>query len=280
MIEKLSWIPFTINNKYLYDRKLLINVHFKDVNFKMKIIEDKDIHSLSRNLQAYKIREPTNTLHFSKWINENDILLDVGANLGYFTILGKKAKKIIAIEPLKKCIPILKENLELNDVRNVEILNIALSKDGEEIYFKEAEALNLSRPSKEEGSYKVNSKTLKSFTEEYNINAIKCDMEGYEYEVFGNSEIPQKIDKIMMELHSGLIGEENTLKLIRNMYKNGFYAESFFEDVPLRMYPFIRIKPIFNFFSWKEKNLTLSQLEHLMNCGRRSVKYVYWRKKK
>ncbi len=278
--ETISWIPFEIKNRIFYSSNNLINVHFKDVNFFMEIIPDKDIHSLSRNLQAYKIREPMNTVHFKNWIKKEDILLDVGANLGYFTILGKKAKKIIAIEPLKRCIPILKKNLERNNIKNVEILNIALSKNGGNLYFEESKALNLSKPTKEKSSMIVNSKPLDYFTNKFNINAIKCDMEGYEYEVFGNGKIPEGINKIMMELHTGIIGEKKTLELIKNMYKNGFHIETFFEDIPLRMYPFIRFKHIYNFFFWKKYNLKLDETKHyLFDMGRRSVKYVYWRKK-
>jgi len=40
-------------------------------------------------------------------LKKEDVLLDVGSHFGFFSVLGKKAKKIIAIEPIKECFYLL-----------------------------------------------------------------------------------------------------------------------------------------------------------------------------
>jgi len=54
------------------------------------------------------------------------LILDIGANYGFISSISSHKMpqaKIIAIEPSKKLIPYIKDNFELNGVKNFEILN-------------------------------------------------------------------------------------------------------------------------------------------------------------
>lgn len=54
------------------------------------------------------------------------IILDIGANYGFISSISAQRMpnaKVIAIEPSKKMIPYLRENLELNNVQDFEIIN-------------------------------------------------------------------------------------------------------------------------------------------------------------
>lgn len=279
IIRKISWMPYIIRNKYFYNRSELVRVKPKGNNFSfpLRIIRDKDFRSLSRNLQAYKIREPRNVDEFIRFVDKDDIVLDAGANIGFFTILSKKAKRIIAIEPVKRCIPILKENLEKNNMKNVEIFNIALG-EGNPLLIKERDSVNLSKIVDKKGKNvtKVESKKLEYFVKKYNVNFVKIDIEGFEYEIFGKKNIPKGINKIVLEFHIGLIGKEKSVKLIKNLYREGFYVNRLIEDLPLRLYPFMGF--LWKIMTYVKKDLKEEEVIEEIMKGR-SVKYLYLRRK-
>jgi FkbM family methyltransferase len=281
LIEEISWIPYILRNQYLCrrDKIVLVDNHnwFSRIRFPFEVINDKDFHSLSRNLQVYKFREPRNANEFKKFVEGDDIVLDVGANIGFFTILAKNAKRIIAIEPVRRCIPILKRNLIMNRVNNVEVLNIALGNGGK-VYIKEDGAVNLSRVvnKKTYGSKLIDSMTLGEFSKKYKMNLVKIDAEGYEYEVFGKDKIPKSVNKIMMEFHTGLMGKDKSIQLINNLYKNGFYVEKLIEDLPLRLYPFMRI--LTRVMGYVKEDLTRKETIEEVFKGR-ALKYLYLRRR-
>lgn len=65
-------------------------------------------------------------------LSKNSIMVDIGANEGYFTVLmAKVCKKVIAIEPASKNVSILKNNVSINNLKNVVIHQVAAgSKNG------------------------------------------------------------------------------------------------------------------------------------------------------
>jgi len=65
-------------------------------------------------------------------INANATIVDIGANIGCFSLLAARtASRVIACEPHPKNLDLLKKNIVLNNVQNVEIVAHAISgKDG------------------------------------------------------------------------------------------------------------------------------------------------------
>ena len=62
-------------------------------------------------------------------IKEKDVIVDIGAHVGYFTIYAaKKAKrgKVISFEPSKESFKVLKNNLKINNIQNVNVENIGV----------------------------------------------------------------------------------------------------------------------------------------------------------
>jgi len=129
-------------------------------------------------------------------IKKGDTVIDVGANIGFFTLFFRSLVgdngKIIAFEPEKKNFEILKKNIQVNNLRNIEIHNLALGSEnknlrmilsenvGEHRIFNEKDPLNLNSNEKTEFS-DVKVVKLDDFVK--TANFVKFDAEGYEVEI-------------------------------------------------------------------------------------------------
>ncbi len=138
-------------------------------------------------------------------INENSIVVDVGAHVGAYTIRAcKKAKLVVSIEPFDGAIEALKQNLKINKCNNVIIVQKAIAdKRGygrlKVILGQEAMA-SLS----ENGNIVVETDTLDNIIQNQYINHIdflKIDIEGAEKIAIKGMKHTLKITKnIMIEV--------------------------------------------------------------------------------
>lgn len=99
-----------------------------DTLFGSKILVNaRDI--VGRYIYYFGMWEPNLTSWISERLREGDIFVDVGANLGYYSLLASKLVgkdgKVIAIEPLPEIFAMLARNLELNEAQNVRAANVA-----------------------------------------------------------------------------------------------------------------------------------------------------------
>jgi FkbM family methyltransferase len=64
------------------------------------------------------------------YVSEDDVVIDVGANMGVFSIfsvVNRKASRVYAFEPIKSTFDILISNCKLNDIQqNVDVINMGL----------------------------------------------------------------------------------------------------------------------------------------------------------
>ena len=88
-------------------------------------VRDKD-PSMRKTFQAYalnRIHEESTTELFKKVVKGEDVVVDLGANIGYFTLLAAKLVdtngKVYSFEPEPRNFSFLKKNIELNDYRQV-----------------------------------------------------------------------------------------------------------------------------------------------------------------
>ena len=164
--------------------------------FKMRIkSKEGGIHADLRKMKtgSTKEREPELLNTIKDEVKPGFSAIDLGANIGYITLLlsdlvGKKGK-VLAIEPEPENFEILKYNLELNKIKNVEPINLAISESDGSICFHIGKSSNLSSilPSKNSTSKKVDVKcsTLTSLLKNRSYpNIIKMDVEGAEVEIF------------------------------------------------------------------------------------------------
>lgn len=146
-------------------------------------------------------------------ISENDVVWDVGANIGYFT--QKFAEKvgengrIIAFEPAQSSYLTLVENC--SKYKNVHCNNLALSNKSGSFYFKESSIDN--DPTNclvDEGTLNAEKVDVASGDELVinnkipTPNVIKIDVEGYELEVIEGIKkmlLNPILKKIFIEIH-------------------------------------------------------------------------------
>lgn len=122
----------------------------------------------------------------------NTIFLDIGANIGaYSVLLMDKVKSVYAFEAHPLTADYCQMNFLLNGVNGAQVIPMAVSEDLEPKYFtdyRNADPINRQVYSKEEG-ISVPAITLdefakaKKFTSQDNF-ILKIDVEGFEHEVF------------------------------------------------------------------------------------------------
>jgi len=242
--------------------------------------EEKD-EGLSNELQEAGMRAPYNSKYTYKSVDESDTVLDIGANLGYFTVLCKNAKKIVSIEPLPNAIPILKKNIKVNKLSDKsKVVNAAVGKNKGHLYLETNKKLNLSKivDKKNPQSSKIKSESLKDLIGKYNANFIRMDVEGYEYELLFEN-IPKKINKIAMEFHTDLLGKERKEKLLKYFEEEGFKVKYFISDIPTKLNKYnnflIKTK-LDRFFVTIKKDVPFKKLPKLIeNRGNKVIMRIY-----
>ena len=121
--------PSIIRRYLMLIGKYHINIKINNFIFEIDIRE-----SIER--KTYFIREyekkRIDKLHlFSKKIN-SEILIDIGANIGFYSILSSsRFGQIYSFEPNERNFKVLKKNIENNKLKNIKILNFGLGENEE-----------------------------------------------------------------------------------------------------------------------------------------------------
>lgn len=134
--------------------------------------------------------EPGSTLVVQRLAKKGDVVLDVGANIGYYSILmstlvGKEGK-VICFEPTQHYGKILDKNIKVNNLTNVETYRIGLSNREQELEIQiGVNSATLHVPGKKKliSSEKIKLQTLDDFIDDHplsKIDFIKIDVDGHE----------------------------------------------------------------------------------------------------
>ncbi|MBI1920689.1 MAG: FkbM family methyltransferase [Geobacter sp.] len=146
----------------------------------------------------------------------NSIIIDIGANIGVFSILMSKlcSGKILSYEPSKNNCEMFKRNIDINNVNNIEIFDSAVGTvDGEvEMSMNPDESVSCrikndgGNSSDGEASFRVNSVRFDSILKKYSdftVELIKIDCEGGEYDIIDQltGDNSRNIRNITFEVH-------------------------------------------------------------------------------
>lgn len=160
----------------------------EDVNGYTMYVDDRDTLALS----WHHTFEPVTTDFFKKNIKYGQTVIDLGANIGYFTLLFSglvgSTGHVYAFEPEPENANLLRKNLELNSIKNVTVIQKAVDSK------VTTRLLHINKKNRGnhqifyEGEYRetieVQSTTLDDYfsNQDLKIDWIKMDIEGAEVE--------------------------------------------------------------------------------------------------
>ena len=221
---------------FFFRKSKIINLNINKRYIKSKIYLDPKNGFLDKYIYTTGKWDDLNTRIIVSKLKKNDCFIDVGSNIGYFslvasTIVGKKGK-IIAIEPIKKLYQQIKLNKKINSYNNIKIYNFGLSnKNFKKKIYIQKKCIASSSIYKQNilnfSFYKgfifkklFETKNLIEFENiilkkldnliKYKIDFIKIDIEGEEYKTLLGMK------KILKKNQPKLIIEINNLKLKKN----------------------------------------------------------------
>jgi len=127
-----------------------------------------------------------------KMLRSNDVFIDIGANIGYFSLLSASISpsvKVISFEPVKDLFEKMNENFSINDNKNIVAINVAVGEMNEqrELYLSAPDNLGMSSFYQPENYSGRNEKVeVIAFDDWFKtsgltkIDLIKLDIEGNE----------------------------------------------------------------------------------------------------
>lgn len=176
---------------------------------------------------AYQIKEyfGAERMQFTS-TSKQPVIIDCGANVGVSIMYFKKLfpeSTMIAFEPDPQICALLKKNIEVNNVKNVAIHELAVWKNNEGIEFgvEGADGGSIFLDGKK---VVIKTKRLKevltSFSE---VDFLKLDIEGAELEVLKDcSEELKRVKNLFVEYHSFISNKQELNTLLEILTNNGF----------------------------------------------------------
>jgi FkbM family methyltransferase len=167
---------------------------------------------LSRNISNYELGERELV---EQLLIKDDIVIEAGTSLGLISGLIAKTigedGQLITLEGDAKLTKIAQSINAEN--RNITFITGALTFENDEFVYFDRDGWLGGKISKSQNSIKVNAYNFLSLCHEYGPTAVVIDIEGGEIG-FLKIEIPNSINKIIIELHPSLYGEEMMLELV------------------------------------------------------------------
>jgi len=149
-------------------------------------------------LSIFKTYEPSQTQIVKNYVKKGDRVIDVGAHVGYYTLLLSQlvgnTGKVYAFEPDPKNFELLKKNVEINGFKNIELIQKAVSnKTGIiKLYLgDEDRATNRiydAQLDDTKKSIEIKTISLDEYIKDKKIDFIKIDVEGSELGVIEGME--------------------------------------------------------------------------------------------
>lgn len=174
------------------------NLDLVEVQGHKMYIDDFDCMNLSKK----GVHEPIETDFVKKNVTEGSIVLDIGANIGYYTLLlaklvGEKGK-VYSFEPEPYNFNLLKKNVETNGYENIILENAAVSNTGGK------SKLFLSKGRSTHSLFTFKNKTENSI----DVNLIKLD------EYFNNNPLSNKISFVKLDVEGSELAAIQGMKSI------------------------------------------------------------------
>ncbi len=198
-------------------------------NYSITYFDDEELKILSKEIfsnEVYKV-----SLH-----NPTPLIYDLGSHIGLSIIYFKQqypSSKIISFEPNPNVYPLLLENIEMNNLKDITTYNIALSgnKGSRTLYIDKSQrgCFSTSSFTKNAWNGKQNSIGIQVKTDKLSnyintpIDLLKMDIEGAEIEVLKEIDESNKIKmvkNIIIEFHQ--TDKHKIAELLSILQRNSF----------------------------------------------------------
>lgn len=194
-------IPFLKKRFYGIHKRIISPLNLfrgvtKRIKYKKGIILELHIDDwIQENLFFTGKYEETELRFIEKWLKKGNVFLDVGANIGLYTLLASKLVgedgTVIAFEPFNKNFHSLKKNVLLNNRKNILLENLAVAETSKQIdIFYNDQLSNLGMASSylsvNTDSEKIDAVSIDNYFKKHSVKTIsfiKIDVEGGEYPV-------------------------------------------------------------------------------------------------
>jgi FkbM family methyltransferase len=198
-------------------------------NHKILRLRSSDLCFQVRNkMDIWSIKETFLDRFYEKFgasVQDGWNIIDIGGGIGDYTIFAAYAyphNRVIAFEPFRNSFELLQLNLNLNHIKNVEIFPEAISSSDGTLFLElEDDALQIKSVGAIEGNadgkyQKINAISLENAINRSGIercDLLKLDCEGAEYDILFNAppELFNKISRIIMEYHDGVVKYDHTM---------------------------------------------------------------------
>gem|GEM_PF-352653 len=189
---------------------------------------------IGRELAFYRVHEPTLTKFLPTFVLPGDTVLDIGANIGYYTLLLSQlvgpTGMVIAVEPHPDNVRLLKLNLKLNRVTNTVVVPVAISDEVgvAQMFISKGSNWHSLHPTPQstDQSITVPTTTVDALVRqlEQPIDLIRMDIEGWEVKALRGAENTLKRDKptLVMEVHPSYLQPEETKELLQWLQSLGY----------------------------------------------------------
>jgi FkbM family methyltransferase len=188
-IKPVNSLYRKIEGKLLPTMRRVVHVNDYDLQ-----LEAKSIDGIERQLIFNNEYEPVTTSILKKYVRSGMKVIDVGANIGYFTLLLSKLVDITgtvtAFEPERNNFRALLNNIRLNNVGNIQAIQNAVGNNHE--------MLSLYISSEESGEHSLIAKRHCKSEQQIEVvrlddvvkdtNVIKTDTEGNDFHVLQGAE--------------------------------------------------------------------------------------------
>ncbi|MEL6457006.1 MAG: FkbM family methyltransferase [Cyanobacteria bacterium J06636_27] len=131
---------------------------------------------------------------FTKTIHKGSVVFDLGAHVGFHSLLASvlvgSQGKVYAFEPMPKNLSYLKEHIKINKIKNIAVINAAVSDSCGTAYFQE-NICSFQGHLASVGNIKVKTVSLDEMISQGEIpnpNYIKIDVEGAELQVLNGAK--------------------------------------------------------------------------------------------
>ena len=210
----------------------------------VELCVEKGERGIHEELILFGKRERFSTDFLAKTIQTDDVIVDVGANIGYYALLeGRIAAEgqVFAIEPVGESLRALKNNVDLNQLTNISVHGIALGDhDGMATMFVcdhcNWSSPNNSHPDRVIDKQDVEMQSLDSFIEKVVgkvPSLIRMDVEGYEAAVMRGATKYQNQSgrsRFFIEIHPLLLEPLEIREIVSGLKDNGYKVEAIFRE--------------------------------------------------